>query len=238
MNQLLLAYGAGALTTLNPCVLPMIPFVLASSLREGRLGPLALVAGMALTFTVTGVGVAWAGPALGLTADGLRIGGAALLVVLGAMMVMPAGQRAFAYALGPAANQASGLLDSLALGGVSGQFMVGMLMGIVWSPCAGPTLFAALGLAANAGSLPLAAVMMLMFSLGAGTVMLLLAYGAQEALARRKSALMTIANSMKSILGYVFLALGLIILTGFDKTLEGALVSLMPDWLVEFTTRI
>jgi len=60
MQTLVLAYLAGALTTLNPCVLPMIPFVLATALREGKWGPLALMAGMSVTFTLLGTLISFA----------------------------------------------------------------------------------------------------------------------------------------------------------------------------------
>ena len=56
--DLLLAYGAGLLTLINPCVLPVLPIILGSALREERLGPVALCAGMSTAFVIVGVGVA------------------------------------------------------------------------------------------------------------------------------------------------------------------------------------
>jgi cytochrome c-type biogenesis protein len=240
MQTLFLAYLAGALTTLNPCVLPMIPFVLATALREGRYGPLALMAGMSVTFTVLGTLVASIGPAIGLSQDNIRVAGALVMVVIGLAMLIPQGQAAFATGLGPLADRASGVLDRLSLSGNTGQFVTGLLLGAVWSPCAGPSLFAAIGLAAQTGTVAQAAIAMAFFSFGAASVMLALAYGAREVLAKRKAALMAFSTSGrgKLIFALIFLAMGGMILSGFDKTLEAALVRAMPDWLVDFTTRI
>lgn len=240
MQTLILAYLAGALTTLNPCVLPMIPFVLATSLREGRHGPLALMAGMSVTFTLLGTLVAAAGPAIGLSQEAIRTAGALVMVFIGLAMLVPQGQAAFATGLGPLADRASGALDRLSLTGNAGQFVTGLLLGAVWSPCAGPSLFAAIGLAAQTGTVLQAAIAMAFFSFGAASVMLALAYGAREVLAKRKAALMAFSTSGrgKLVFALVFLAMGGMILTGLDKSLEAALVRVMPAWLLDFTTRI
>lgn len=239
MQTLILAYLAGALTTLNPCVLPMIPFVLATALREGKWGPLALMAGMSVTFTVLGTLVASVGPAIGLSQDNIRFTGALIMIIIGAAMLVPQGQAAFASGLGPIADRASGALDKLALGGNRGQFVTGLLLGAVWSPCAGPSLFAAIGLAAQTGTVAQAAIAMAFFSFGAASVMLALAYGTRGALGRRKAALMEFSTSGRGKLTFavIFIAMGLMILTGFDKAIEAAFVRAMPDWLVDFTTR-
>ena len=240
MQTLFLAYLAGSLTTLNPCVLPMIPFVLATALREGKWGPLALMAGMSVTFTVLGTLVASVGPAIGLSTDAIRTAGAVIMLAIGAAMLIPQGQTAFAIGLGPVADRASGLLDGLALSGTKGQFVTGLLLGAVWSPCAGPSLFAAIGLAAQTGTVLQAAIAMAFFSFGAASVMLALAYGTREALASRKAALMAFSTSGKGklIFALIFLAMGLMILLGIDKAIEAAIVRIMPAWLVDFTTRI
>ena len=67
--ELILGYVAGLLTLINPCVLPILPVVLASSLQAGRAGPLALAAGMSLSFVALGLGISIAGRSLGLTEE-------------------------------------------------------------------------------------------------------------------------------------------------------------------------
>lgn len=237
MQTYFLSALAGALTTLNPCVLPMVPFVLATALRLGRLGPLALMAGLVVSFTVLGTFIAALGPAIGLSTDAVRVAGAVVMVAIGAVMLLPQGQAAFATGLGPIADGASSFLDRVAPAGIGGQFLTGVLLGAVWSPCAGPSLFAAIGLAAQTGTVSQAALAMFAFSLGAASVLLALAYGTREVLQKRKSALMRIAQDGKRVFALLFIVLGVAILAGWDKLIESWLVGLMPDWLVDVTTR-
>jgi cytochrome c-type biogenesis protein len=238
MQTYILAYLAGALTTLNPCVLPMIPFVLATALREGKWGPVALMAGMSVTFTLLGTLIASIGPAIGLSSDHIRFAGALIMLAIGGLMLLPHSVQIFATGLGPLADRASMTLDRLALGGMKGQFVTGLLLGAVWSPCAGPSLFAAIGLAAQTGTIAQAALAMMVFSFGAASVMLALAYGTREVLARRKSALMQVSGRGKLVFALLFIAMGAMILLGIDKILEAMLLKIMPAWLIDFTTRI
>ncbi len=237
MKSLFLAWLAGMLTTLNPCVLPMLPFVFASALRESRWGPLALMGGLSLTFTLTGIALAALGPAIGISPEGLRSFGAALMLVLGLAMIIPRGQMLLATAMGPLANSASGWLDRWQIGGARGQFLAGAFLGLIWSPCTGPALGAAVGLASQGGSLAAAAVTMLVFSLGVTTVMLALAYGSRRIFAGSKARLMAAAGQAKLVFGVIFAGLGLFILTGLDRKLDVFLLGVLPDWLLAVSTR-
>ncbi|MEW5727261.1 MAG: cytochrome c biogenesis protein CcdA, partial [Pseudomonadota bacterium] len=121
--------------------------------------------------------------------------------------------------------------------GLSGQFGLGLLLGAVWSPCAGPTLGAAVGLAAQRQDLAGVAGIMAVFAMGAAAPVLLLAHGSRGALAVRKEAMARLAVRAKPILGGVLVAVGLLVLTGLDKAIEAAAVAAMPDWLVALTVR-
>ena len=78
---------AGALSTLSPCVLPLIPILMASALAAHRLGPLALAAGLGLSFAAIGIFLAAAGASLGLDDDVLRKIAAVLLIAFGVVML-------------------------------------------------------------------------------------------------------------------------------------------------------
>ena len=67
--EFIFAYGAGLLTLINPCVLPILPIVLATALNASRHGPLALAAGLSLSFVVLGMGVTVLGYSLGITEE-------------------------------------------------------------------------------------------------------------------------------------------------------------------------
>src|SRR6056297_4208009 len=96
--EMFLSYGAGLLTLINPCVLPVLPIVLAGALQASRFGPLALAAGMGLAFVTLGFGVIAAGRFVGLDADMVAQAGAILMICFGVVMLVPRLSAQFATA--------------------------------------------------------------------------------------------------------------------------------------------
>lgn len=231
------ALAAGTLSVLSPCVLPLVPIVLGTAASEHRFGPVALAAGLALSFTVIGLFVATAGFSAGLDAGVFRTAAAILLVGLGIVLMLPRLQARFASAAGPVGNWAEQHLGGFSAGGLPGQFGVGLLLGAVWSPCVGPTLGAASLLAARGEHLWQVAATMLAFGLGAGLPLLLLGTASRQALLAWKTRLSATAKAVRPPMGAVLVATGLLILLGLDKSVETALVAASPDWLVDLTTR-
>ena len=101
LTSLGLAFLAGILSLLSPCVLPLLPLVLGAAATEHRLGPVALAAGLALSFVVIGLFVATIGFAIGLDGAVFRIGGAIMLVAIGLVLMVPAAQERVAVMAGP-----------------------------------------------------------------------------------------------------------------------------------------
>ena len=169
-----LAFLAGILSTLSPCVLPLLPIVLGSALSEHRAGPLALAGGLALSFVVIGLVVATVGFAIGLDAGVFRTVAGILLIAIGIVLLMPRLQAQFALAAGPVGNWTEQRFGGFSTAGLGGQFAVGLLLGAVWSPCVGPTLGAASVLASQGKDLGAVAVTMLAFGVGAALPLVLL----------------------------------------------------------------
>jgi cytochrome c biogenesis protein CcdA len=233
-----LGYLSGVLSTLSPCVLPLLPIVLGSAVAASRFGALALTAGVTLSFSAVGIVLATAGATLGLNEDAFHQGAAALLVVAGLVLMVPALQRRFAVIAGGISARGHAVLHGLELGGGSGQFVIGLTLGAVWSPCVGPTLGAGIALAARGKDLAHVAMLMTVYGLGAATPMLVLGSMSRAAAARFRGRLSSIGNAGKYALGGVLCALGILALTGFDKTLERAAVERSPAWLIDLTTRV
>ena len=114
---------------------------------------------------------------------------------------------------------------------------MGLLLGAVWSPCVGPTLGAASVLAARGENLAVVAATMLAFGIGAALPLLLLGWLSREALLRWRDRLLTAGNGGKMFMGALLMAVGVLIVTGFDKRLETVLVGASPAWLTDLTTR-
>ena len=232
-----LAFLAGLLSTLSPCVLPLLPIVLGSALSEHRAGPLALAAGLALSFVVIGLVVATVGFTIGLDAGVFRMVAGGLLIAVGVVLLVPRLQAQFALAAGPVGNWTEQRFGGFSTAGLGGQFAVGLLLGAVWSPCVGPTLGAASVLASQQSQLGSVAYTMLAFGIGAALPLVLLGLASREAMMRWRERLLAAGQRGKLAMGAVLAATGLLIVTGADKAIETALVEASPVWLNELTTK-
>lgn len=234
--NVVLGYAAGAMTILSPCVLPLLPIVLVGAFQRHPLAPVALAAGLSISFATVGLVVALFGFSLGIETDIVRAGSAAIMIAFGAVLLVPALQYRFASIATPLATRSQNVLDQIAPSGIGGQFLIGALLGAVWSPCAGPTLGAAIGLAAHGENSVSAGTIMLAFGLGAATPILAIAYGSKATLRARRDRFLRLAHYGKPIIGTALVSVGALIITGLDKSVEASLTSAMPDWLVAVTT--
>jgi cytochrome c biogenesis protein CcdA len=233
-----LAFLAGLLSALSPCVLPLLPLVLGAAATEHKWAPALLALGVALSFVAIGLFVATIGFSIGLDGDAFRVGAAALMMALGLVLLFPALQARVAAAGGPLSDRLNAAFGGAgASGGLFGQFGVGLLLGAIWSPCVGPTLGAASVLASRGEDLGAVAATMGVFGLGAAAPLLVLGFLSRKAFARGRDPLLAAGKKLKQAMGLLFLALGLLILSGTDKMLEAALVSASPEWLTGLTTR-
>lgn len=233
--ELIFAYLAGLLTLINPCVVPVLPIVLASALNAGRSGPWALAAGLTVSFVAFGMFVTTIGYSIGLTQERLAQIGALVMIMFGLVLLVPAFSRRFEAATQGVAGVANKQMLGLDLGGNSGQFLGGVLLGAVWSPCIGPTLGGAIALASQGESLLWAMLIMLFFAFGVSTLILGLSWGAQSALRSRTEALKSLAERSKPILGVVFVAVGLMIYFKIHHIIERWALQTLPAWLLDFS---
>lgn len=233
--ELIFAYLAGLLTLINPCVVPVLPIVLASALNAGRSGPWALAAGLTVSFVAFGMFVTTIGYSIGLTQERLAQIGALVMIMFGLVLLVPAFSRRFEAATQGVAGAANKQMLGLDLGGNSGQFLGGVLLGAVWSPCIGPTLGGAIALASQGESLLWAMLIMLFFAFGVSTLILGLSWGAQSALRSRTEALKSLAERSKPVLGVVFVAVGLMIYFKIHHIIERWALQTLPAWLLDFS---
>lgn len=227
---LALAFVAGLLTALSPCVLPLLPLVMGSAARN-RYGPTALAAGFLTTFTVIGVLLASLGTALGLTDTIVRSISATLLVAAGVLMISHRLQNLVGRWLSPLAS-ASTRLSPRTDRGIGSQFFVGALLGGVWSPCVGPTLGAALGLATGSDTFAHAAAIMAAFGLGAATLLLAAGYASRAVIGQRLR-LLHAGERGRLVFGVVLLLVGASVVSGTDKVVESQVLERLPQWWID-----
>jgi len=236
--DLIFAYAAGLLTLINPCVLPVLPIVLVSALNASRMGPVALAAGMSASFVTFGVLVTAFGRSIGLDQYLLAQIGAVLMVGFGVVLLVPAFSRRFEMATAGMAGSADSRMSSMDNSGLQGQFLGGLLLGAVWSPCIGPTLGGAIALASQGQNLGYVTLIMTFFALGVSTLILGLGLGAREAIRSRAQSLRGLAERSKPILGVTFVAVGLMLFLGVHHVIEAWALDVMPTWLLDLSVAL
>ena len=236
-GALVLAFVAGVLSILSPCVLPILPIVLGAAASEHRWGPAALAVGLAVSFVAIGLFVATVGYAIGLDSELFRNVAAALMIAVGVILLVPRFQERLALAEAPLATWGDRHFDAPHASGLNGQISVGLLLGAVWSPCVGPTLGAASILAAQGRDLGGVAATMLAFGLGAALPLAALGLFSREVLLRWRTKLILGGRHARILFAIVLVAIGVMVLAGLDKRIETLAVNMSPQWLTDFTTR-
>ncbi len=236
--DLILGYAAGLLTLINPCVLPILPIVLATAFQAGRLGPLVLAAGMSISFVSLGMLVAVFGRTVGITDQTLSNAAAVLMIGFGLVLLVPAFSARFATATAGFSAQADDSMNQIDQHGLTGQFVGGILLGAVWSPCIGPTLGGAISLASQGESLLQATAIMVTFALGVSTTIVALGYGAQSVVRRRQATMRKIATVARPLMGVVFVAVGLAILFKLHHFAEFWALENLPAWFTDISVSI
>lgn len=130
-----------------------------------------------------------------------------------------------------------GFISRLNLDGLAGQLVIGMVLGIVWSPCVGPTLGAATTLASQGQNLAQISLLMVVFGLGAGTPLVALGSVSRATMFRVRGRMLAAGKLGKASLGAILIVLGLAVLSGLDKSFEAWIVEVSPQWLTDLTTR-
>lgn len=212
-----LAVAAGMLTVGAPCVLPMLPVVLGASVAGGpaqRTRPLFITLGFALSFAAVALLFSSFTQVLGVSPEGLRRFAAVMLLVFGVLTVWP---RPFQWL----SQHAGGVLHrvgSVGLGSSGGNWgglLLGLSLGAVWTPCAGPVLASILTLVATEPPGVGTAVLLLAYSTGAALPMLAIAYGGQAA-ASHVRRISRHAHRVQQVFGVVVIAVALAMLLEVD----------------------
>lgn len=224
---LLLAFTAGVVTILSPCVLPLLPVILASSTLEGRSRPVGLIIGFAVFFTSITLLLSILVRQFSISPDIHRAASAIIFIVLGVILAIPALKSGFEFATSRLTAR------FVTVGGKSngfgGGFMTGAGLGLAWTPCVGPIMASVITLALNQQTTMASALTAIAFSLGTALPMgLAVLFG--NRLYRRVGFLKKHSSRIQQVMGVLILLVGLTIWFGFDRTIQIALVQIFPDW--------
>src|SRR3954462_9793278 len=225
---ILFAFVAGVGTAFSPCVLPVLPIALSAGATGGRRRPLGIVTGLALSFTFVTVALVYVIHALGLPNDLLRTVAIVGLILFGlALAIPPVGDRleAWLQRIGPTrARKRRG-------DGFGSGLVVGLGLGAVYTPCAGPILAGVITLSVSqtftAGRLATA----LAYGIGSAVALYVLILGGRRLirpLSRR-------SGRVPQGLGVVMAIVGVLMLANLDTRFQNAIAADLPSFLVNPT---
>jgi cytochrome c-type biogenesis protein len=235
--SVVLVFIAGMATMLTPCVLPILPAVLSGS-AGSRLRPVAIVAGMSMTFTMMCILIS-AVAAFSFFADYLRWFSIFFIIGMGAVLFDDDVNQAYVKLLSSVVNMGRqhlsflGNMDSMApREGLLGGFFLGMSLGILWIPCVGPILGAVFAFvaesSASTGNLLQGTFLLLVYSLGVGIPMLIIAYSGKSVSGRVRWFAIR-GPFFKKLSGLILIIVGLMMLFGIDKYLKALLLPYAPN---------
>jgi cytochrome c-type biogenesis protein len=232
-----ISYAAGILTALSPCVLPLLPMVVGGAMQRHRAAPLLMGLGMTTAFAVAGWILGALGPALDLDPEWVHQAAAVSLIVFGlALWIDPLANLVSRF-VQPLAMSADRLAGSVGHESPAAALFFGGLLGLAWSPCAGPMLVSSLALVATGRDAGLGAVLLGLFGLGAATPLVLAAYASRAGFSRLKGWALGHSSGLRHGFGLLAMASGIFIATGLDKLIAARILSVLPDSWMELITR-
>ncbi|MTW11844.1 cytochrome c biogenesis protein CcdA [Pseudoduganella eburnea] len=206
-----LAFLAGLLTVASPCVLPMLPILLGSGVNQrNRRRPLFIVAGFILSFASVAMLLGAVSSAIEVAQDVLRNTAIALLGLSGLFRVWPAPYEWLLARL-PGHSGAPRADD----GSNGGAFLLGVSLGAVWTPCAGPVLASILVLVVKAQDPAWSALLLTLYAIGAAVPMLGIIYGGQYATQRVRTVARH-AQRLQQVFGVLVVATAVAIYLQYD----------------------
>jgi cytochrome c-type biogenesis protein len=236
-GEFALAILAGSLTTLSPCVLPMIPLVVGGAMQANRLAPLAIGAGLVVSFTVLGVLLGVLGSVLGFSGDSFRVFGALLLVTFGIVMLVPALNARFTAWMTPLASSANTLSTGVRDDSLRGAFVLGLTLGMIWTPCSGPLLGSTLTLVASDGGALRGGILLALFGVGAAIPLVAFSYASRAGFTAARDWVLARIGVLRTAFAVLLLVVGVAILTGLDKQLESLILDTLPESWILLTVR-
>src|SRR3954469_10907092 len=227
----LFALLAGAATAVSPCVLPVLPVVLSAGATGGRRRPLGIVTGLTLSFTFATVALVYVIDALGLPDELLRTIAILVLLLFGVTLIVPAlaaRVEAWLTRLAPRAHRGD------ENGGFGSGVVVGLSLGLVYAPCAGPILAGVITVSASqsftAGRLAIAFA----YGVGSAIVLYALMLGGRRATRR----LSRNAGRFQMATGVVMVAIAVAMLADLDTRFQTAIATHLPSVLVDPASKL
>jgi cytochrome c biogenesis protein CcdA/thiol-disulfide isomerase/thioredoxin len=222
------AFLSGVVTILSPCILPVLPIVLSGGVGGGKARPLGVVLGFVASFAVFTLTLTAIVQALRIPPDALRIAAVVIIALLGLVMLVPGLTRWFERLAARAAGGAAGSGGRQRQGFVGG-LLVGLGIGLIWTPCVGPIMASVISLALTQRVDGGAVAITIAYTLGTAIPMLGVMLGGR-ALLDRVPGLKRHAAAIQKGFGALMIAMAVVIGLGWDRRFQAAVLTAFPGY--------
>ncbi|CAN5285041.1 cytochrome c biogenesis protein DipZ [soil metagenome] len=220
------AFVAGVVTILSPCILPVLPIVLSGSVGDGKKRPLGIVAGFVISFTFFTLALTAIVKATGISSDSLRIVAVFVIAFFGITLLLPQTQ----VLLEKITSKLSGIAPNTAdKSGFTGGFLVGLSLGLIWTPCVGPILAAVITLAVTQTVNAQSFLITLAYSMGSAVPMLAITTGSQRIL-KNVSFFQRYSVQIQRVFGVIMILTALGIYFNLDRQFQTYVLTAFPQY--------
>ncbi len=230
---LVFAFVSGVITILSPCILPVLPIVLSGGVGGGRARPFGVLAGFVVSFTVFTLTLSAIIRALGIPADALRVVAVVLIGLFGLVMLVPQLRDGFERLTSRIASRGSGTAGVASGGrqrtGFGSGIVVGLSLGLVWTPCVGPIMASVISLALTQQVGGSSVLITLAYTIGTSIPMFAVMLGGRALLTRVPALTRNSANIQKGF-GVLMIAMAVVIGLGWDRRFQTAVLSAFPNY--------
>lgn len=227
----LFAFLAGIVTVLSPCIFPLLPIILSSSDTSGKQKPLGVVTGFILSFTFFTLFLATIVQYSGIPADSLRVFAVFVLLIFGLSLLSNAIQARIEIIFSKFANL---MPVSKNKTGFVGGVLIGISLGLLWTPCVGPILASVISLAITGAVTAQAFLITLAYAFGTGIPMLLIMFAGSTAL-KKVPWLVNNTGRIQKGFGVLMLLTAVCIFFGIDRRFQTYILNTFPNYGSELT---
>ena len=223
---------AGLFTILAPCVIPVLPVIIGTSAKEekNRLKPVVITASLMVSVVIFTLLLRGSAALITIPPKFWTTFAGVILIIFGLFTVFPELWDKVSIKLGLSNSSNRFLAKASKKGGLYGDMLVGFALGPVFTSCS-PTFGLIVGIVLS-GDLAAGFVYLLVYALGLGIMLLAIAFAGQ-ALIKRLGWATDPHGVFRKVIGIIFILIGLMIITGFDKTIESwVLDSGSYDWII------
>lgn len=227
----LFAFLAGIITILSPCILPILPIVLSGSVTGGKKRPLGIIAGFILSFTFFTLALSGIVKATGVSPDALRFASVVVVFTFGLSMLFDTMQvfidKLFSKLSSLTAPNT--LKHNTTSPDFIAGFLIGISLGLVWTPCVGPILASVISLALSGSVSGSAVLITLSYSLGTAIPLLAITYGGRQLL-QKIPWLVTHTTQIRKLFGVLMIVTAFAIQFNLDRKFQTYILTKFPNY--------